>query len=209
MKKYQMQKKNNKKNNFNYISIGVIVSVLAIILIVFEPINLNLLGIEEKMEEPISEYHNDIVRYWSKEYSKIYNIPSGMLESLLYQESKFNKNDVNYNAHVVGDHGKSFGPGQIQLPTAKSVWADSDVIITDKKLKYDLQFNVETAAKLLRKLYNDYKPIYKNDEKKTWLAAFTCYNTGSGSFEKNNRRFNNYSFEVYNRYLEVEKLKID
>lgn len=187
--------------------IGVLLLVVIGFFLLLEPTKITtLLNITD--EEPLNEYHNDVVRYYVVEYSVKYNIPFGIIESVLYQETQFHKNNADYNAYREGDAGKSLGPGQVQVPTAKGVWKDSDIVITSKKLKYDIQFNVETAAKLIRHLYNKYKPFYAN-EKRLWLAVFTCYNTGEGSFEKNNRKFNNYAFEVYNRYIEIQKLKFD
>ena len=173
--------------------------------LLFEPINLikNISG-EETINLPLKEYHNDIVRYAIQVNSVKYNVPEGIMESIIYQESQWELNNPLYNAHVVGDSGRSFGAGQVQLPTAKAVWRDSNLVITDKKLKYDIEFNVETATKLIRKLYDILAPGYKT-EKEIWLATLTCYNMGEGSFAKNKRRFNGYAFAVYNRYIDSQQ----
>lgn len=197
--------KKNKHIDKNHILILII--ILVILSLFFKPIN-NFLSFDKNLETPIAEYHNDVVRYWAMELSIKYNIPHGIIESILYQETQFTKNNPEYNAHRVGDSGKSFGPGQVQVPTAKGVWRDSDIVITSKKLKEDIQFNIETSIKFIKLLHDKYRPMYK-DDKRLWLAVFTCYNSGEGSFEKNGRKFNNYAFEVYNRYIDIEKMKYD
>lgn len=150
------------------------------------------------IEEPLSEYHNDIANYWISFYSKQYNVPEHLMISIFYQESNFKQNDPSYNAHIVGDGGRSFGVGQVQLATAKSVWKDSSMKVTSKELKYNIKFNVETATKLVATLRDKYYSQYKTD-KEVWLAVLTAYNAGEGYLFKN-KRFNSYSFEVYNRY---------
>lgn len=148
--------------------------------------------VDDSTDYPLSDYHNDVVDYWTKKYSQQYNVPESLMISIFYQESRFERNNPKYNAHVEGDGGRSFGAGQVQIPTAKSVWRDSNLVITSRELKYNIRFNVETATKLVALLRDKYKDVYKT-EKEMWLAVLTTYNSGKP------KRFNAYAFEVYNR----------
>lgn len=145
--------------------------------------------------QPLADYHNDITKYWTMIYAKEYNVPEKLMISIFYQESKFQPNDPNYDAHVVGDGGRSFGVGQVQFPTAKSVWKDTTVKVTKDSLRYNIRFNVETATRLISQLRDKYINKYKT-EKEMWLAVLTTYNTGRMT------RYNKYAFTVYNRYIE-------
>ena len=144
--------------------------------------------------------HSDSVSHWIKVYSEEYKIPSKMLESVFFQESRFLVGDTTYRSWLVGDGGRSFGIGQVQIRTAQNLWKDSAIVITGKKLRLDVQFNIKTSAKLLRLLYDNFEADYKKD-KDVWLATLTCYNTGEGSFIKHGRRFNGYSIEVYKNFI--------
>lgn len=152
-------------------------------------------------EEPLSDYHNDVANYWIGIYSEKYNVPQSLMESIFYQESRYHEHDPKYNAHVVGDGGRSFGVGQVQLATAKGVWKDSEMNITKNKLKYNIEFNIETSTRLVAQLRQKYRTHYKTD-KEVWLAVLTAYNAGEGYLEKN-KKFNRYAFEVYNRYKKI------
>lgn len=146
----------------------------------------------------LSDNHNDIVNHWKNVYCKEYNIPREIMGGVLFLETKWEVADTSYNAHRVGDGGKSFGPAQVQLQTARSVWGDPNV--TAKKLKYDIEFNIKTSTKLLRMLYDELRPQYTT-EKSTWLATLSCYNMGMGTFLKNGKKFNSYAHIVYAGYV--------
>jgi soluble lytic murein transglycosylase-like protein len=68
---------------------------------------------------------------------------------------------------------------QIMPSTANSIW-DKD--IPKSILISDIDLNVETSMKLLRKLYDKYK---------NWKIVFGCYNTGRPCV-------NDYAERVYN-----------
>jgi soluble lytic murein transglycosylase-like protein len=64
--------------------------------------------------------------------------------------------------------------------TAKEVWPGKK--FTKEKLKNDIDFNVETSMKILKKLHNRYGD---------WKIVFGYYNTGRP-------RVNSYALSVYN-----------
>ena len=68
---------------------------------------------------------------------------------------------------------------QVMVSTAR--WINKDQV-TKERLRTDIQYNVFTSMKLLRKLF-----IKNND----WKLAFGEYNTGRPCL-------NNYAYKVYN-----------
>jgi len=156
-------------------------------------------------EKMVPTQHNELVDFWAEIYSKKYKIPREILNGVLYRESTWELDNEDYYAFKKGDYRNgvpySFGPAQVQLATAKSVWKDHDTVkVTKKKLTYNVRFNIETSCKLLRILYDEMSQKYKKD-KDRWLAALTIYNMGHGKFVKNNRRYNSYAKHIYNSYL--------
>ena len=73
----------------------------------------------------------------------------------------------------------ALGPMQIMPSTANSIWNKN---IPRSELISDIDLNVETSMKLLRKLYDRYK---------NWKIVFGCYNTGRPCV-------NDYAERVYN-----------
>ena len=146
--------------------------------------------------------HHLLVDYWLNVYTNQYNIPREIMDGMAWHETAWYPENTNYNAFRVGDKGKSFGPLQIQLPTAKSAWVGiNNIVVTSKKLRYDVKFNIETACRLMRQYHDDMSKKYKS-EKDRWLAALTIYNMGLGKFIANNRRYNSYAKNIYNSYME-------
>lgn len=75
--------------------------------------------------------------------------------------------------------GGALGPMQIMPSTANLIWGEH---IPHSRLISDIDFNIETSMKLLRKLYNKYGD---------WKIVFGCYNTGTPCV-------NEYANRVYN-----------
>ena len=75
--------------------------------------------------------------------------------------------------------GGALGPMQIMPSTANLIWGEK---IPHSRLISDIDFNIETSMKLLRKLYNKYGD---------WKIVFGCYNTGTPCV-------NEYANRVYN-----------
>jgi soluble lytic murein transglycosylase-like protein len=74
------------------------------------------------------------------------------------------------------------GPMQVMLATARGLNKDK---VSIEQLKTDIEYNVRTSMKLLRRLYN----MYGN-----WKVVFGAYNTGRPCI-------NGYSEKVYNHKL--------
>ena len=87
----------------------------------------------------------------------------------------------NYN-HAQGSSAGALGPMQIMLPTARSNNNDN---VSRERLRNDIEYNVRTSMKVLRKLYNKYK---------NWKVVFGCYNTGRPCI-------NGYAERVYNHKI--------
>ena len=151
----------------------------------------------------VPKEHYKAVDFWADVYSKKYNIPRGIIDGVLYRETLWEDDFEDYNAFVIGDRGsksQSYGPGQVKIRTAKSIWRGNDIDVTKDKLLYDVAFNVETSCKLLRILYDDMSKYYKKD-KDRWLAALTTYNMGHNGFLiKNKKQPNSYAYFVYGYY---------
>ena len=87
----------------------------------------------------------------------------------------------NYN-HAQGSSAGALGPMQIMLPTARSNNHDN---VSRERLRNDIEYNVMTSMKVLRKLYNKYG---------NWKVVFGCYNTGRPCI-------NGYAERVYNHKI--------
>ena len=70
-----------------------------------------------------------------------------------------------YN-HAQGSSAGALGPMQVMLETARRNNKDT---VSRERLRNDIEYNVMTSMKVLRKLYN----IYGD-----WKVVFGCYNTG-------------------------------
>jgi soluble lytic murein transglycosylase-like protein len=86
-----------------------------------------------------------------------------------------------YN-HAQGSSAGALGPMQIMLPTARSNNHDN---VSRERLRNDIEYNVRTSMKVLRKLYNKYG---------NWKIVFGCYNTGRPCI-------NGYAERVYNHKI--------
>jgi hypothetical protein len=106
--------------------------------------------------------------YFSIEkFAEQYNIPKRFAYGIAFAETRYEGPfDWDYQ-HTQTSFAGAIGPMQIMPSTAKMMWPGSS--ITNKKLMNDIQFNVETSMKLLRRLYDKYG---------NWKTVFGCYNTG-------------------------------
>jgi soluble lytic murein transglycosylase-like protein len=82
-----------------------------------------------------------------------------------------------------GSSAGALGPMQIMLPTARSNNRDN---VSRQRLRNDIEYNVMTSMKVLRKLYNKYGD---------WKTVFGCYNTGRPCI-------NGYAQRVYNHQID-------
>lgn len=113
------------------------------------------------------------------ENAEKYNIPIKYALGVAYVETRYQgPTDWDYNPALTSSAG-ALGPMQVMPSTAKLIWGGT---VSKKKLKEDIDFNVETSMRLLNKLYQKYKD---------WKIVFGCYNTGTPCV-------NEYAEKVYN-----------
>jgi len=118
--------------------------------------------------------------YYIQKYAAEYDIPTNYAFGIAYAETRYEgPYQWTYNPHQVSCAG-AVGPMQIMPSTGQYNWKDRTV--TREMLLNDIEFNVHTSMKLLRKLYN----IYGD-----WKTVFGCYNTGRPCV-------NDYAIRVYN-----------
>lgn len=133
------------------------------------------------------ESEASIVNRSVEKYSKKYNINSEFVKKILYNESSFKIDSKKYDANIVGDSGKSFGPGQVQMETAEWIWKkypESDVKKVDKdRLLNDIDFNIRTLCKTLGYYYNE-QFDYIKDTKKRFMKTAMAYNMGLSKSKK-------------------------
>ena len=99
-------------------------------------------------------------------YADSFNIPKRYAYGIAAAETGYNGPfHWNYN-HAQGSSAGALGPMQIMLPTARSNNHDN---VSRERLRNDIEYNVMTSMKVLRKLYNKYGD---------WKTVFGCYNTG-------------------------------
>lgn len=104
--------------------------------------------------------------YLIEKYSKRYNIPKYIAYNIAYKETNYKGPfDWTYNPFVSSSAG-AHGAMQIMLSTANFV---NDTITKKVFLKKNLEYNISTSMKLLRKLHNQYH---------NWGKVCGCYNTG-------------------------------
>lgn len=116
------------------------------------------LGVENPI--PIEMYEN------LEKYSDEYDIPKYVFYNIAFLETGYKGPfDWGYKPDKTSSAG-ALGPMQIMPSTANSICKEK---IPLSKIKNDIQFNIETSAKLLRKLHNKYGD---------WKIVCGCYNTG-------------------------------
>lgn len=118
--------------------------------------------------------------YFSIEkFAEKYNIPKRFAYGIAFEETRYRGPfDWNYK-HTQKSYAGAIGPMQIMPSTANMMWPNKK--FSNNELMNDIQFNVETSMKLLRRLYDKYG---------NWKTVFGAYNTGIPCI-------NNYAESVY------------
>jgi hypothetical protein len=117
-----------------------------------------------------------------EKYADSFNIPKRYAYGVASVETGYRGPfHWNYN-HAQGSSAGALGPMQIMLPTARSNNRDN---VSRERLRNDIEYNVMTSMKVLRKLYNKYGD---------WKTVFGCYNTGRPCI-------NGYAHRVFNHKL--------
>jgi soluble lytic murein transglycosylase-like protein len=102
-----------------------------------------------------------------EKYAEMYKIPKKYAYGIAFAETRYEGPfHWKYTQKRTSTAG-ALGPMQIMPSTARMMWPDSS--ITNNKLMTDIEFNVHTSMKLLRKLHNRYGD---------WKVVFGAYNTG-------------------------------
>jgi len=118
--------------------------------------------------------------YYIQKYAAEYDIPTNYAFGVAYVETRYEgPYQWSYNPHQVSCAG-AVGPMQIMPATGQGNWKDR--VVTREMLLNDIEFNVQTSMKVLRKLYDKYGD---------WKKVFGCYNTGRPCV-------NDYAIKVYN-----------
>jgi len=117
-----------------------------------------------------------------KQYADTFDVPLRFAFGIANAETGYRGPfHWNYN-HAQGSSAGALGPMQIMLETARRNNNDN---VSREQLRNDIEYNVRTSMKVLRKLYNKYGD---------WKTVFGCYNTGRPCV-------NGYAHKVYNHKI--------
>lgn len=120
--------------------------------------------------------------FYIEQYADSFNIPKNIAYGIAKSETGYRGAfHWKYN-HRQTSSANAVGPMQVKVSTAR--WINKDNVSTEK-LRNDIEYNVFTSMKLLRKLYN------KNNN---WKTALGEYNTG-------NPCINGYAIKIYNHKI--------
>lgn len=120
-------------------------------------------------------------------YAKKYKIPRKYAYGIAKCETGYQGPFHWEYRHTQKSSVGAVGPMQIMFDTGKMMWPDST--FSRETLMKNINFNVETSMKLLRRLHNKYKD---------WRIVFGCYNTGRPCI-------NGYAENVYNYNINFKK----
>jgi soluble lytic murein transglycosylase-like protein len=151
-------------------------SIVLLSVIVIFTLNSNIKNIEPKNNEiEFFEYNSkkypntskSILMYETIEkYSDEYDIPKHIVYNIAYKETRYKGPfDWNYNPNRTSSGGAQ-GPMQVMPATAKGI---NKKYISPEDLRNDIDLNISTSMKLLRKLYDKYD---------NWSLVCGYYNTG-------------------------------
>lgn len=113
------------------------------------------------------------------EYSEKYDIPKRYAFGIAYKETHYMGPFHWDYKHTQTSYAGAIGPMQIMPATGNMMWGKK---VSTKKLMNDIELNVETSMKLLRRLYDKYG---------NWQLVFGAYNTGQPCV-------NGYAVDVFN-----------
>jgi soluble lytic murein transglycosylase-like protein len=110
--------------------------------------------------------------HYIEKYSRMYNIPRKYAYGIAFKETTYLGPDhIDYNPYRTSSAG-AVGPMQVMPATAEMVNGKRP---TRSKLKNDIEYNIKTSMKLLRRL---------KDKHKDWKTVFGAYNTGKPIINK-------------------------
>lgn len=119
-----------------------------------------------------------------EKYADSFNIPKRYAYGIAYRETRYNGPfHWKYNhAQTSSASTPAVGPMQVKVNTARHVNHDE---VNEDRLRNDIEYNVMTSMKLLRKLKNKHGD---------WKRTFGAYHTGGPCVD-------NYALEVYNHKI--------
>lgn len=153
----------------------IITSLIFLISLITIIVGVNLFNNENRITNHIIEYKRNnggnspssINMYENLEkYSDSFKIPKHIIYNIAYKETRYRGPfDWKYK-HCLTSPVGAVGPMQVMPSTANMIHGKK---ISVKKLKNNIEFNIETSAKLLHKLFKKYGD---------WKIVCGCYNTG-------------------------------
>lgn len=165
-------------NRLKFVTVACIILVVALgvfrVLQSQQPMQ-NMLTSEIKSTDPpcLQMY------YYIEKYAEKYSIPRSYAYGIAYCETRYRGPfDWDYN-HKQSSSVGALGPMQIMPSTAEFINSEK---VSKDKLKTDIEYNVRTSMKLLRRLKDRYGD---------WKLVFGCYNTGRPMI-------NQYAINVFN-----------
>lgn len=156
------------KTRVSFFAVLVFIGLLTIPLRHFLTTNVAINEESLYQEGAIYEGQPVAVRMFSSigNYANKYNIPLRYALGIAYAETRYEGPfHWRYNPQQKSSAG-ALGPMQIMPSTANMIWRKS---VSKEELISNIDLNVETSMKLLRKLYDKYG---------NWKIVFGCYNTG-------------------------------
>lgn len=101
-----------------------------------------------------------------EKYANEYEIPKHIAYNIAYKETRY-RGPFHWSYQPgLESYAGAVGPMQVMVSTANFI---NGKIIDRQSLKNDLEINIETSMKLLRRLHNRYKD---------WATVCGAYNTG-------------------------------
>lgn len=174
--------------------IQYLIVVILILLHVFNVFkNLETAEIKTISEEEMIKTHappNLQTFYYISKYSKQYNVPLEYVLKSAYLETGY-KGFYHWDYNPFSEKQISVagarGPLQVMYICALDVWGDSIKHLSKNEvhhyLRYDLEWNIHTGIRHMRRLYDKYKD---------WKIVYSVYNQGWVG-EKN---INNYALRI-------------
>ena len=127
-----------------------------------------------------------------EKYSDSFNIPKKYAYGLAYSETRYEGPFHWEYKHDIVSEGGALGPMQILLSTARKLNGD---MVTPFHLTNNIDYNIMTSMKLLRKLKNMYQK---------WELALGAYNTGKPLVNKYSTQILKYDIK-WNKNIINEK----
>lgn len=164
-----------------HILIGVLIGTAAITCFAFNEVDNNQIEGTITLHKKIEPTDPSCLQmyYYIEQYADSFDIPINYAFGIAHNETGYDGPfDWKYN-HKQSSKAGAQGPMQVLPTTAKFVNGRK---VASSKLRLDIEYNIMTSMKLLRRLHDKYK---------NWKVVFGYYNTGRPIINK-------YALRVYN-----------